>query len=119
MPTHAADFHYVSGSLECFFDIAVFEDTLPNAVRSGFFVQKGIALERILGGHDGRQNFVLCFDEFGGVFGSETRVRDHDGDGLALKHNFVHGHRIILNFLAGAGTDLDEWLHESRDFLAR
>ena len=119
MKMQATDIHHVRGLLECLRDIAVFKDALPNAVRSSFLVQKGIALERVLRGNHGRQNFVLYFDEFGCVFGREARVRDHDGDGLALKHNLVHGHRIILNFLARAGTDLDERLHESRDFLAR
>ena len=96
--------------MKALFNVAVFENSVPNAVRAGLFVQNAAIGKRLLRIDHRFQRFVLDLHEFRGIVGQAWRLRDHRGDRLALVKHLGHGHRIVPNFLRVLGADFDEGL---------
>ena len=118
MKVQSADVHDVGGLLEGFFDVAVFKNAVPVAVRAHGRVQETLVLQRVFCANNSRQWLVINFNQFPGVLRGKPGLRNHGSHRFTLKHNFVHRHWIIGNFLRAAGSNLDERLDLLLDFRA-
>src|ERR1700681_1581305 len=110
MEVQAIDIDDVRRFLEGAFNVTVFPDTVPNSVRTSFFVEDAVVCEGLLGFDDRFERLVLDLDEFSGIVGEARGFRDYGGNRLPLVKGFPHGHGEVTNFLRMVWTDFDEGL---------
>ena len=81
-----------------FFDIAVFEDTVPNFVGAGGGVKNGLVFQRFFGVHHHGKRLVINLDEFSGICGSGAAGGNHRCDRFALIAGASDRQGVIQNF---------------------
>ncbi len=116
MHVQMIDVDDVRGVGEGLVDIAVFEDTVPDDIRTHRRVKDCL----VGGGHlaidDRLQWLVIHLHKFGAVFGDGSCFGNHCGDGLSLIACAIDGHRVVENLIAGRRTDFEEGIDELGDF---
>ena len=99
------DLDDVIGLLERPVDVAVVVDPLPDDVGADGLMQHGsTGRNRGEGVDDRGQRLILDLDELRGVARGLTRVREHDGDRIALVANLVDRQAVLGNPSPGSGA---------------
>ena len=113
----AVDLYHVGCFPERLLHIAIFENTVPDFVRAGFFMQNALVGQRLFRIHHRIQSLILHIDKFGGIVGNLRRLRDNCHDRFTLITNFGNAQWIVANL--GIRSNLDERLRLGHYFLPR
>src|SRR5258708_37868890 len=118
MEMQAVDVDDVPRLLKRAVNVAVFPDTVPNSIRTGFFVENAVVGESLLGFDDRFERLVLHLNEFSGIVGEARRLGNYGGNRLTLVKDFARGHGEVTDFLRVVRTDFDEGLRLLGNFFS-
>src|SRR5258708_39697126 len=108
MEVQAIDVDDIRRFLEGAFNVAVFPHSIPNSVRTGFFVENAVVGESLLGFDDRFERLVLHLNEFSGIVGEARRLGNYGGNRLTLVKDFAPRPGGGTGFLRGGRTDFPE-----------
>src|SRR5258708_28172051 len=118
MEMQAVDVDDVPRLLKRAVNVAVFPDTVPNSIRTGFFVENAVVGESLLGFGERFERLVLHLNEVSGSVGEARRLGNYGGNRLTLVKDFARGHGEVTDFLRVVRTDFDEGLRLLGNFLS-